>query len=67
MALAGHMIQYLQYVHNTGGNVTVAGFDEDWEPIGPKLRADLMPTYIVEKSNGKLDLTELGMVELLER
>lgn len=63
MALAKHLIQYLQYIQNTGGNATVAVFDDDWEPIGPKLRADLMPTYIVEK-NGKLDLTETGMAAL---
>lgn len=66
MSLAPHLIQYLQYVKNTGGNATVAAFDDDWEPIGPKLRADLMPAYIVEK-NGKLDLTEAGMLELMGR
>jgi hypothetical protein len=63
MSIAPHLIQYLQYVHNTGGNVTVAQFDDDWEPIGHFLRGDLMPTYIVER-DGKLDLTEAGMVAL---
>lgn len=65
MALAKHLIQYLRYVQNTGGNATFEVFDEDWEPIGPKLRAELMPTYIRETKDGKLDLTEAGMVELL--
>ncbi len=65
MAIAKHLIQYLQYVQNTGGNATVAGFDDDWEPIGPTLRKDLMPTYIFEKSDGKLALTEAGRAELV--
>ena len=51
--------QVLQYIVNTGGNVNIAGFDDDWEPIGPKLRSDLMPRYIIEV-NGKLQLTEEG-------
>jgi hypothetical protein len=38
-----YLVQYLKYVQNTGGNVTVAGFDDDWEPIGPRLREELMP------------------------
>lgn len=60
MSIQPHLIQYLQYVKNTGGNATVAGFDDDWEPIGPMLRKDLMPTYIVEDLNGKLHLTAAG-------
>lgn len=31
----------LEYIRNTGGAVTVENFDEDHEPIGPLLRADL--------------------------
>ena len=65
MALAKHLIQYLQYVQNTGGNANIAQFDDDWEPIGPMLRRDLMPAYIFEKSDGKLALTEAGKAELL--
>lgn len=58
-----HLIQYLQYVKNTGGNVTVAGFDEDWEPIGPTIRNLLMPEFLIEV-NGKLALTEQGTAAL---
>jgi len=58
--------KYLQYIVNTGGNVTVAGFDDDWEPIGPMVRRDLMPTYIVELANGKLALTDAGRAALSE-
>lgn len=55
-----HHKEYLQYIVNTGGNVTIAGFDDDWEPIGPMLRRDLMPVFIVEQPDGKLALTDAG-------
>ena len=60
MAIKEHHKQYLQYVINTGGYVTADDFDEDWEPIGPMLRADLVPEFIEEDSDGKLILTEAG-------
>jgi hypothetical protein len=55
--------QYLEYIVNTGGYATVAGFDEDWEPIGPMLRRELMPRWLAEE-NGKLVLTEAGKLAL---
>jgi hypothetical protein len=60
MGVQEHHKEYLQYVINTGGYATVANFDEDWEPIGPMLRADLMPEFIEENGDGKLILTEAG-------
>lgn len=64
MSIRKDLIQYLQYVQNTGGNATVAQFDDDWEPIGPMLRGELMPTYITEMPDGKLALTEAGKAAL---
>lgn len=64
MAVQEHHKQYLQYVINTGGYATVDNFDEDWEPIGPMLRADLMPEFIVENDGGKIVLTEAGKAAL---
>ena len=55
-----HQKQYLQYVINTGGNATVETLDDDYEPIGPMIRRDLMPKFIVEGADGKLDLTKAG-------
>lgn len=52
--------QALQYVLNTGGNCTIAVFDEDHDPIGKALREELMPTYLIE-SCGKLRLTYAGL------
>lgn len=39
---------------------TVVNFDEDWEPIGPMVRAQLMPEYMIENDQGKLELTAAG-------
>ena len=64
MSIKPHLLQYLQYVKNTGGNAGIAEFDDDWEPIGPMLRSELMPTYIVEGPDGKLALTQTGTEEL---
>ncbi len=58
------LIKHLQYIKNTGGNATIANFDGDWGPIGPMLRSELMPTYIIEGPDGKLVLTETGNGEL---
>lgn len=58
-----HYRQYLEYVINTGGTATISGFDYDWDPIGPMLRRDLMPTYMTEQ-HGKLVLTDEGMKEI---
>lgn len=58
--MANEMIkQACEYIRNTGGNATVAAFDDDHEPIGPMLRGDLMPRY-AEVIDGKLVLTAEG-------
>lgn len=54
----------LEYVRNTGGNATVAHFDDDHEPIGPLLRKEIMPAFVMVDGNGKLMLTEAGENEL---
>lgn len=52
--------EYCQYIVNTGGYATVAAFDDDFDPVGPMVRRDLIPTYAVENADGKLELTEAG-------
>jgi hypothetical protein len=54
----------LEYVRNTGGNATVANFDDDHEPIGPLLRKEIMPVFVMEDGDGKLMLTDVGANEL---
>jgi hypothetical protein len=58
--------QALGYVINTGGNATIAIFDEDHEPIGPMLRERLMPGLIAVGEDGKLTVTQSGHAALLE-
>lgn len=63
MTIRADLVQYLQYIYNTGGNCTIAIFDDDWEPIGPKVRAELMPKYATEFL-GKLVVTPAGLMEI---
>ncbi|WP_158669963.1 terminase large subunit domain-containing protein [Bradyrhizobium guangdongense] len=58
------LLRYLQYVQNAGGNATVASFDDDYSPIGPMLRGELMPTYMREEQ-GSLILTDAGQRSLV--
>lgn len=45
--------KYLDYITNTGDKCLVIWFDEDWEPIGPRLRADMFEAgLVVEESDG---------------
>ena len=50
----------LAYVVNTNDAATVAGFDDDHEPIGPSLRQRLVPEFLSEEE-GHLKLTKLGL------
>ncbi len=56
--------QYLQYIENTAGNATVAQFDDDWEPIGPMVRRDIIPMLAEINEGGFLVLTERGHLAL---
>jgi len=53
--------QALVYIVKTDHTATVAGFDEDHEPIGPELRKSLSPRYLKAYPDGRLHLTEDGM------
>ncbi len=45
---------YKKYLEAIRYNPTVAQFDDDWEPIGPKVRADLLTAGLIEEREGKL-------------
>lgn len=53
----------LEYVHNAAGNATVAVFDDDHEPIGPRLRQAIAP-YVVVDERGRLHLNDDGRAAL---
>lgn len=48
---ADRLQQYVQYIRNTGRvPLPVALFDSDWEPIGPRVRADLVAAGLVRET-----------------
>jgi predicted methyltransferase len=55
-----HLKKYLQYIINTNGNATLANFDDDWEPIGPMVRAELHREALVQVTDKRMSLTTLG-------
>lgn len=57
----GTLVDYIRYVLNTAGNVTVEGFDDDWAPVGPMVRADLIPKYVEIRDDGTLWPTVAGI------
>lgn len=45
--------RYLQYIDNTGGECLLTWFDEDHEPIGPRIRGEMTKAgLIVQVENG---------------
>lgn len=51
-----YLSQYLQYIVNTGG-VNADQFDDDWAPIGPRLRDDLKAKGWMTESSTDHSLT----------
>jgi len=50
----------VEYIRNTGESVNAAQFDDDNEPVGPLLRADVVPKYASPDAQGILKLTDAG-------
>lgn len=50
--------KYLEYITKTGGSPKVEWFDEDWEPIGPGIRARMEIEGLIYEKDGCLYLTE---------
>jgi hypothetical protein len=52
-----HLVKYVRYIRNTSlVPLPVEVFDEDWEPIGPHVRADLVRAGLVTEVAGGLRL-----------
>ena len=50
---------FLDYIENTGGNPSVVHFDEDWEPIGHLVRADMEKGGLIRVQDGVItDITK---------
>jgi hypothetical protein len=53
--------EYVEYVRNTGQRpLATAAFDEDWEPVGPSVRRDMLAAGLIEEALGALMLTDKG-------
>jgi predicted phage terminase large subunit-like protein len=53
-----HLQEYLAYIRNTGQvPLPVADFDDDWEPIGPNVRRQLVAAGLAVESAGGIRLT----------
>lgn len=67
MSSNDYLKQYLQYLENTGhadDGLPITQFDEDWEPIGPELRRDMLKLRWTAESSGKVFLTLTGREHL---
>ena len=49
-----HLQKYLDYIKNTGGSPKIEHFDEDWEPIGPMVRLELLDAGMTYEEDGKI-------------
>ena len=53
-----YLQKYIDYIRNTGLDpLPIEYFDEDWDPIGPKVRRDLVNKGFVSEVSGGLSLT----------
>jgi len=44
--------KYLEYIENVGQPCTPEMFDEDWEPIGPTVRDEMVKLHLIEIEGG---------------
>ena len=58
--MSRHLKQYVDYIKNTGRvPLAIADFDEDWEPIGPTIRRDMVRAGLIEEWEGGLVLVAM--------
>lgn len=44
-----HLNKYVDYINNTGLEpLPVRAFDEDWEPVGPRVREQMVKADMVQ-------------------
>lgn len=59
--MSEHLKQYVQYIRNTANvPLKTEHFDDDWEPVGPTLRRQLLALgWITEEADG-IRLTDIA-------
>lgn len=57
--MSEHLKQYVQYIRNTAQvPLKCEHFDEDWEPVGPMVRRDLVAAGWITEAHDGLRLTD---------
>jgi hypothetical protein len=55
--MSSYLDQYVAYIRNTGTvPLPVSAFDEDWDPIGPRLRSEMVATGLITVSTDGIRL-----------
>jgi len=54
----------IEYIKNTGGEPKIQWFDEDFQPIGPSLRARMKKEGVICECDGKIFLTPKNAFKL---
>lgn len=57
--MSGRFDKYIQYIKNTGEKCMVDWFDEDWEPIGPRIRYNMKEDGLIKI----IDDTEIVLID----
>ena len=55
--------RYVDYILKAGGSPTITWFDDDWSPIGPKVRKDLIGMKVIEEKAGRIYLINTEVVK----
>jgi len=50
--------RYLDYIRLSGGKPSITWFDEDWEPIGPIVREEMVAQGLISEVDGHLQIKE---------
>ena len=59
--MSEYLKRYAQYIVNTAHDpLSNEMFDDDWEPIGPALRSDLVKAGWITQSDDGVRLTDVG-------
>lgn len=50
------LLRALEYIRNAGSSPAIAHFDEDHEPVGPRIRAHLKDAKLTHEDRGRIML-----------
>ena len=57
--MASYLQKYIDYIRTTGLDpLPIVSFDDDWEPIGPMIRHDLVREQLVEEVSGGIRICQ---------